>query len=416
MEIIHLKETSVIYLNKNFIENSNDCEMITNFQKTIQLDRTMECGLCDIILPANIYAKEVEKIDSIDLNKLKSLDLKMELHFKFENWTFQTTDDIDPLDPYDRDIHFIYTNIQRKKFKDSLDARLKERKKIYTLQIEENFTKEALIAKINAIVNSEIMKDLGELFEKEDFDPKVFDDSGEPIPEVSSVNKLKLEFTDDQILFEFGEIYFRYISEVEDRRINNIRNNPMKYYSDEFESEEETLEEFVANKIAKIMRGERAAIFWINFNKDLHDLLGISEENFPIVKTIKEPSAADVFSFSNMAPVKWDFKYKEKYDYKVVIPTRTTITEKKSYPDVIYIYTDIVKDSLVGSQKVNILKIVSLAKNKTFYMFSNVNFIPLRVENIDSITVSLRNHLGESIYFDEGFISLTLLIRPIEHL
>ena len=92
----------------------------------------------------------------------------------------------------------------------------------------------------------------------------------------------------------------------------------------------------------------------------------------------------------------------------------------KAEVDIFYLYLDIIKESYIGDQKSNILKI--FARNKisneelVSYHFESNLYIPLRVEEIISIKLSIRNYLGELLGFDEGGILVTLLFRPIEHI
>ena len=86
----------------------------------------------------------------------------------------------------------------------------------------------------------------------------------------------------------------------------------------------------------------------------------------------------------------------------------------------VYVYSNIIKESIVGNVKANILRVFQYDKTKstvsTQYKFTNLFFVPLRIEEINSIRISLRDNLGRVVHYDEGYISLTLLFRPIEYM
>ena len=86
----------------------------------------------------------------------------------------------------------------------------------------------------------------------------------------------------------------------------------------------------------------------------------------------------------------------------------------------VYVYSNIIKESIVGNVKANILRVFQYDRTKssvpTQYKFTNLFFIPLRIEEINSIRIQLRDNLGRVIKYEEGYISLTLLFRPIEHM
>ncbi len=83
-------------------------------------------------------------------------------------------------------------------------------------------------------------------------------------------------------------------------------------------------------------------------------------------------------------------------------------------------YSDIVKETYVGNTKSNILRVFpvnKLDKNKIIsYNFEHLFYIPLRVNEIISIKISIRDSLSNIIIYDEGDISLTLIFRPKEHI
>ena len=84
--------------------------------------------------------------------------------------------------------------------------------------------------------------------------------------------------------------------------------------------------------------------------------------------------------------------------------------------DIIFIYCNIVKHSYVGNTKSNILRVFKRLNKSRQYNFQNLLYVPLRIEEINSIKISCRDNLGDIVKFSDGNISLTLLFRPIEHI
>jgi hypothetical protein len=85
--------------------------------------------------------------------------------------------------------------------------------------------------------------------------------------------------------------------------------------------------------------------------------------------------------------------------------------------DTFFIYCNIIKESHFGNQKVNILRVFPREKSdqhNVLYVFHNLIFIPLRVQTMNSITLSVRNQLG-NIMNIKGDISALLIFRPIEY-
>ena len=142
-----------------------------------------------------------------------------------------------------------------------------------------------------------------------------------------------------------------------------------------------------------------AAKFYFTLSKDLHELLGYDSNIFPNVR-IDEITGETSSEISPSKTKKFIDKTKES--------------------DLYFVHCDIVKESLVGSIRKNILKIFPRNKHSTDenvnYILNDNLYIPLRVEEINSIKISIRNQFGEIHKFDKGKIFLTLLMRPIEYI
>jgi hypothetical protein len=137
---------------------------------------------------------------------------------------------------------------------------------------------------------------------------------------------------------------------------------------------------------------EHVATFYISFNKELHELLQITSD-FPLARYSNELDIPNQNIIKN-------------------ILLGTKIEDK----DMIFIYADIIRESFIDNIRANILRIVSLETDKTYYSFKHQIFIPMRVEEFNSLNVSIRNSEGKILYFNEGSICIALLLRPIEYI
>ena len=136
------------------------------------------------------------------------------------------------------------------------------------------------------------------------------------------------------------------------------------------------------------------AYIYFNFDYQLHEILGFNVNVFPNV---------EIF---NNVPTQIDEGY-------------ATFSPDLYYFNTIYVYTDIVKETYVGDQKVNILKVFAKKASDndiTIYSFENIFYVPLRLEEISSIKIQICDSNGQVATYDKGDITLTLCIRPIKYI
>ena len=135
---------------------------------------------------------------------------------------------------------------------------------------------------------------------------------------------------------------------------------------------------------------------YLTFNEELHEKLGFDPNFYPNIKLIE---VADNNSLQQLN--EGSAKYKVDLDWF----------------DPIYMYCDIVSETYCGNVKANILKIFqrySMKESEVVdYSFDNLMFIRLRVNEIHSIKISCADSTGEIPTFENGFISLSLLLRPL---
>ena len=155
-------------------------------------------------------------------------------------------------------------------------------------------------------------------------------------------------------------------------------------------------------KVEKNINSEKltqtAAYFYLIPDQNLHKLLGFAEEMYPHFD----------FKDNNISFNSPD-KFIAKFPPKII----KTV-------DLFYVYCDIIKESFVENNKLNILRIFAKdnASNENIvtYYFNKSLYIPLRVDEIYSIKVSIRNKFAEILNFEKGEIQATLLFRPIEYI
>ena len=154
-------------------------------------------------------------------------------------------------------------------------------------------------------------------------------------------------------------------------------------------------------------------IGYISLNKALHLHLGIDEEKFPMTELVPEGY--------HLPPNTVYPDYKQYYRNKE--PSELDLKQAKHIllNEQIYLYCDILKESYVNDQKVNILQ-TFLSEKKVSdndirsIEFENLIYIPLRIDEITSISIQLRDMKGALIYYDKGTLNCVIKIRPIEHI
>ncbi len=138
------------------------------------------------------------------------------------------------------------------------------------------------------------------------------------------------------------------------------------------------------------------AKYYPEFPENTHELLGFNPGSYPVVKNINDgKEIEDYDEFAENSPINLDI-------------------------DSFYVYSDIIKESYINDTKVNILRIFQRDKKTNdeviSYSFDEKLFIPLRVKEITSIKISIRNVSADELFFTRGGIRCTLLIRPIEYI
>ena len=85
---------------------------------------------------------------------------------------------------------------------------------------------------------------------------------------------------------------------------------------------------------------------------------------------------------------------------------------------VLFVYTNIIKESYGGNNKSQLLRMIPLEKttDKINYVtesisFNPIIFYPLRLLNFDVIEIQIRDSTGDMIIFESGKVICTLMLR-----
>ena len=183
---------------------------------------------------------------------------------------------------------------------------------------------------------------------------------------------------------------------------------------------------FVLQNLKIVNKSYLFALGYISLSKPLHLHLGIDEKIFPVTELIPEGYDYPPGLRESLPPdVNPNDMITKKYFKNKLDRNTSDILLKKAQHlllnEQIYLYCDIVKESFVDNQKVNILQTFLSEMKKSendirSIEFKNLIYIPLRIDEITSISIQLRDTNGEFIYYTKGRITCVVKFRPIEHI
>ena len=90
-------------------------------------------------------------------------------------------------------------------------------------------------------------------------------------------------------------------------------------------------------------------------------------------------------------------------------------SKHRTKPDILIVYTDIITKSYINDKKANILARFKYDEKSEVKLNDKIIYLPLRVQEFNSITVDIRDILGRKVYFTSGVLSITLIIRSIKY-
>ena len=367
MDQYYLNEHLILFLNDNKISGNkfNKCDYTVNYDKPIILNKLMECALLKLHCPENLFT-----LPSGDVG------FTMELNLWFRKPT-----------------QIYYPNIN------NAQKDINCYNKIYEYNVTTN--------------KDDAIEQLKELEKKMNIQIKKFYNirHSDPI----EVNANEISWTDKIKIFKPGSPRTDLLYEAD------LLYVPLRILNDDNKLIFEPARFYLA---VPYIQDENylLGLGYLSLTKPLHLHFGIDEEKFPVIELI--PEGYDIFFDQGaLIPTIREF-YKNKFGNRVEIkPTDLNLRQTKHQllNEQIYLYCDIVKESYVDTQKVNILQ-TFLSETKVSdndirsIEFKNLIYIPLRIDEITSISIQLRDRTGASIYNNKGAITCVLKIRPIEHI
>jgi hypothetical protein len=124
--------------------------------------------------------------------------------------------------------------------------------------------------------------------------------------------------------------------------------------------------------------------------------------NGPICRLLKLPSYIEL--------EKTHVDQKATYESLLGIPRTLKMTQ------LIFIYTDIIKDQFVGNTLSPLIRTVHVDNDYQkggFISFDNPNYFPVSKTHLDSINIQIKDETGLPINFVDALFSVTLHFRPI---
>ena len=130
-------------------------------------------------------------------------------------------------------------------------------------------------------------------------------------------------------------------------------------------------------------------------------ILSNKEENFGIFGM----TASKKYHHRDDYPM-WDYELKGK----TILPLRPSLRIFKS----IFVYTDIIKDQIVGDTQVPLLgalPVIEKPGNQLYWAFQHPLYVPITKNFIDTIEIKMTDETGKTIMFKDGLAIVRLHIR-----
>ena len=130
-------------------------------------------------------------------------------------------------------------------------------------------------------------------------------------------------------------------------------------------------------------------------------ILSNKEENFGIFGM----TASKKYHHLDDYPM-WDYELKGK----TILPLRPSLRIFKS----IFVYTDIIKDKIVGDTQVPLLgalPVIEIPGNQLYWAFQHPLYVPIIKNFIDTIEIKMTDETGKTIMFKDGLAIVRLHIR-----
>lgn len=385
----YLTETQALIVTDTDKEKKekNLCDIKINYPYPLYLNRRMECALVKLICPTEL------KADSDDL-------FDIQLHLKYFDLNEDevapplTNDDWDGVKEKTIDYSFRAANIDAKDIRDKINS-INESMRIESVRFWER--------RYNQSYKADRIKDY-----KTDEDY------------LKAVSAIDSKWTDMDLEDNHKDYW-----------VTLYKYQPLQFFQNETNDSKgkwffKPGYFFLGSTNRPYGKTDTVAIHliaYVSYNHLFHKALNIDESKYPLVEFIPEGYNVDkedafvkkVYGKFPSEPMKRYTKYSDE-----ALPINYSYTMIVLQPDIIYVYCDIIVESHVNSQKVNILQTFLNDKDQTKKMqtieFKNIIHIPLRVEEILSITIQFRDKRGEIVHYKEGSVTAFFELRPIEHL
>lgn len=355
-------DEKVFYLN-NIKNNENKCEFEQEFKKTLQLNEPHECALMEINLPNQMSTHKFYKTRYITLwlywNKFLRIEVGRTL--------------IPPGGDYHQRFHLLPTPY-RDHFRRSIDKRKIKLKK-YSIgpNLETLEEIELRLRQINSFARTEMILAYKNIF----VDAILEDDLNLFPPNIS--------FHNNHVKNEYGRIQYRghHLEKNEEHNLVNFNKHKEIYEKDK----------------KKFFRYTACFVYY-EIDKDLAQLFGYETSHIP------------------------QHIFEESHDETKITQINgglSTFEVNFEWFDLIYIYCDIITESHCGDIKANVLKVFPRKRanqnhQMVTYAFTNLMFIPLRIDEIHKIKISCADSSGQIPKYKVGHVSLTLLIRKLKNI
>ena len=157
------------------------------------------------------------------------------------------------------------------------------------------------------------------------------------------------------------------------------------------------------------IKDEVAMFAYFNFSEKLHEYLNLGVE-YPLSEYVPLGFEPDP-----------NGKYKNisKLFVRVKSIPSNEIKIRETDVNLVYVYCDIIMESLINEQRANILQTFVLDSNSSEDEMQTIEsrelqFIPLRVDYISSLTIQLCDSERRVLNYEKGRLCCVLKLRPIE--
>src|SRR5882757_2131564 len=362
-----LKTKNIFYL----LSDDNNCVLQTTFDKSIQFDEPMECALHELILPNLLYRNNV------------LTDLEITGNF---NWV-STDPDISK------------EKVMSKKFNLKSIFDLPSSVENIVRDINQ-WIKSIIYEEYNTNHKTDIMQSL---FTSDQFENFVLNDTS-----ISNTYFTPFNFQSigkKNSLRKFGK--FDFLSNILGQSDSNISRNKRQVDNNQ-QSAEQSVEQPAqqpAEQSAK-QSAEKTTNQGVVESQSL-TLPEIELEKLPVPQSQILTKIALGYALKTFA------RYVLKFNDKL----SNLLGLKEININYLFVYCDEVVNSYMNDRRTNLLRVIPIRRAEksemTIYKFEKPLFVPLRVKEINSLRISLKDEENNDLFFTKGKLLATLILRPI---